>query len=159
ESGDDRVIVGKAAIAVDLHEVVQMPTDERVEAGTGGMARDEHALPWGQRRVDLRTGRLDASLERDHLPVPRVRGRLQRERLELFQQLGDRFFEIQGFWRHTAIQRSDTAPSPTICSSSATSAGDGLTRICDETSAVTRRLPLPPSRSAEGGTSISNDTR
>ena len=35
-------------------------------------------------------------------------------------------------------QRSETAPRPTICSTSAMSLDEGRTRICDETSAFTR---------------------
>ena len=45
EAGHDRVVVGVAAVAVDLDEIREETLHEILEAGTVGMPRHLHPLP------------------------------------------------------------------------------------------------------------------
>ena len=49
KAGHDRVVVGKAAIAVNLDEAGEQPLDEVLEARAVRVPRDQHALPRRQR--------------------------------------------------------------------------------------------------------------
>ena len=136
------------------------------------MPRDQHPLP-RRERCDTGRARTDSSRRRsDSISRSRasVRGSSV-ERLDLLQEHGDRLFEFEGFRRHrhrvtrarpsttrSLVRRCSTSSQrhrarPTTCSTSAISADDGRTRICDDTSALTR------SRLGVAGSSISNETR
>ena len=97
ETGHDRVVVGKAAIAVDLDKVGEQQLDEIIEARTLRMASDLDALPRGQRRVEISPDDVDATPECVHLPLTGVGARQLVERVDLLEQRGDRFLEFEDF--------------------------------------------------------------
>ena len=107
------------------------------------MARDQHALPRRQRRVELAADRLEPALQRVDLAIARVGPRQQRQRLDLLQQrraIGSSKSSVSRGM--TALIAARPTRRRTICSTSEISAGDGRTRICELTSARTRsRLP------------------
>src|SRR5262249_8748371 len=147
KAGHDRVIVGEAAVAMDLGEAGEQPLDEVLEAGAIRVPRDLDALPRRQRAVQLRANRVDAAAERLDLAIARKRRRQRVQRVDLFQQRRDRFLEVERIWHY----RSSTAPAPTTFSMSSISFGDGFTRICELTSTFTRI------RSGPSPVSTSND--
>ena len=147
EAGHDRVVVGEAAVAVDLDEAGEQPLDEVLEAGTArdGARPARAATASATRRA---RARIDSSApaQRLDLAIARVGARQHATSASIsFSSDGDRLFEVEQFSAHgrardpATLTRSDTDPAPTICSTSAISADEGRTRICDETSARTRR--------------------
>ena len=100
EAGHHRVVVGEAAIAVDLDESREEALDEALEAGPPGMTRHLHALPRRQHGVEVGAHRLEPPAQRRQLPVAGLGRRQRLERLDLLQQNGDRLLEVEGFRRH-----------------------------------------------------------
>jgi hypothetical protein len=136
EPGHDRVVVGEPPIAVNLDEIGEQALDDVFEPWSIRVTRDENALPRRQRSIQIPPRRLETALQRVDLTLARISVRLQRQRVELAQQHGDRLLEVQCFERR---HRNSTEPAPVTCSTSATSAGEGRTRICELTSTRTRR--------------------
>jgi hypothetical protein len=67
------------------------------------MPRHQDALPRRQRPVDVVANRLDAAVKALDRPLPLGRTRQHRERLDLFQQEGNRFFEFERIGGHDAL--------------------------------------------------------
>jgi hypothetical protein len=61
------------------------------------MPRDEHALPRRERSVQIGADTLDAAPERIELPLAGIGAWKGPERLDLLQESGNRFFEVEGF--------------------------------------------------------------
>src|SRR4029453_14059198 len=141
------------------------------------VARDEDALPRRQRSVQVAADHFDTALQRLDLAIARVGARLLFQCVDFLQQRRNRFLEFERFDCHLHLgiatkprkhetylsrfrvfvcswpHRNSTDPAPTTCSTSATSADEGATRICAVTSTVTR------SRCGASPASSSNDTR
>ena len=100
ESGDDGLVVGKAAVAVDLDEVGRQRLDVVERIRPPGMPRDERFLPGSEVRVDLGGRPLEPFLQLEDLfPVRSVVGK----RLQLFQAAAnaeDRLLELRFFALH-----------------------------------------------------------
>src|SRR2546425_7469294 len=119
--------------------------DELLEARPVRMPCDLHALPRRERPVQVAADGNNPLAQRCNLAVARVGARQDLERLDFLQQDGDGLLEVERLRRHwwlgypfSVRHRSCTAPCPTICSTSATSVDEGLTRICADTSAFTQ---------------------
>jgi hypothetical protein len=99
------VIVGEAAIAVQLVPLREQPLDvvERVRAVR--VARDEHALPRRQRLIELGADLVGPPPQRLDGPLALRRSRHHAERLDLFQQDADRFFEFEKICHKTALEK------------------------------------------------------
>ena len=95
EAADDGVIVGEAAVAMQLVEAREQAGDVVERVGPRRMARDEHALPGRQARVQFAADFLGAAAQR--LDRPQAVGRLRQhaEGFDLLQQHADRFFEFK----------------------------------------------------------------
>src|SRR2546422_409483 len=103
------------AIAVDLDEIREQPVDEIFEVGPARMARDEHPLPRRQRAIELGADRLDAPPQHLDLTIARVGARLERQRLDLLQENGDRLLEfevLQSHLQQVSPRKHETAKTP-----------------------------------------------
>src|SRR4029079_19587315 len=95
----------ETAVAVNLDEPCEQPLDEAIEARTIRVARHLDALPGRERRVDFRAQDIETMPQRVDRALVGVCTRQGRDRVELFQQLRDRRFEIQRL-RHRVLTRS-----------------------------------------------------
>ena len=142
ETGHDGVVVCKAAVAVQLDEVRRQAGGEVFESGRIGVARDLNMLPRRQPGVQLDAGRLNAVPDRGDLLIAGFGpGAFSNTSISFRSVLmgSSKSSGSVGILRrvagsirmggHRAVQRSDTAPRPTICSTSATSVDEGCTRI------------------------------
>jgi hypothetical protein len=100
EPGDDRMVVREPPIAADLGELREQTADVVEDRRPLRVARDEDALPGGEVPVDFRADRVDPPIEALDRSLPLGRLRHQGERLDLLQQHGDRFFELERIGRH-----------------------------------------------------------
>jgi hypothetical protein len=94
------MIVGEAAVAADLGELGKQAIHVVEHRRPLRVARHEHALPRREPLVDLRPHRLDPLVQPVDGPLARGRLRHQRQRLDLLQEHGDRFFEFERIRRH-----------------------------------------------------------
>ena len=99
-AGDDGVIVGEPAVAVQLDEIGEEPIDVVEHVGPARVARHEHALPGRELAVDLRPGGAQLLIQALELPLARVGARQRRQRVHLLQQRRERFFELECLSRH-----------------------------------------------------------
>ena len=60
EAGDDRAVIGEAAVAVDLEKVAHQQVDVVERLRPIGMPREAHALDRAARLRSLRLGRRDS---------------------------------------------------------------------------------------------------
>ena len=92
------------------------PVNRRVDVvervGPGRVARDQHALPRGQARIQLAADLLGAPAQRVDRPLPLRRLRQHAEGLDLLQQDADRLFEFEKLWRHRRAQSRATCNVP-----------------------------------------------
>ena len=95
EAADDRVIVGEAAVAVQLVEAGEQRVDVVERVGPRRMPRDQHPLPRRQVRVELGPDLVGAPPQRLDRALPLRRLRQHAERLDLLQQDADGFFEFE----------------------------------------------------------------
>ncbi|OQA28797.1 MAG: hypothetical protein BWY59_00669 [Verrucomicrobia bacterium ADurb.Bin345] len=102
EAADDRAVVGKAAVAVQFHEVRRDGADVIERIGAERMPRHLHALPGGQVLVDIPSRFIDLLLHPVHLErdvnVLRLAEVLQL--LEFLLQFDDRLLKRQCIRRH-----------------------------------------------------------
>ncbi len=104
-AGDDGVIVGEAAIAVQLDEVGEQALDVVERGRARRVPRHLHALPRRQVAVEIAAHGVDAAFEPRDLLVAILAGLERGKRLDLLQQLADRFFEFEEV-RHSRVRRS-----------------------------------------------------
>ena len=97
EAGDDRVIVGEAAIAVQLVEVGEQPLDVVERVRPVRVPRHQHALPRRQGLEDLGADLVGAPPQRLDRLLALRRLRQHAEGFDLLQQDADRFFEFEQF--------------------------------------------------------------
>ena len=96
----DGVVVGEAAVAVDLDELGEEQLDVLEDARPRRVPRHQHPLPRRQVSGTARRGSTRRARRRLlDLRLARRRRRQHRERLDLLQQDADRFFEFEQF-RH-----------------------------------------------------------
>ncbi len=95
QAADDGVVVGEAAIAVQLVEAGEEALDVVEGVRPGRVARDEHALPRRQVGVELAANLLGARPQRLDGSLTLRRPRQHAERFDLLQQHADRFFELE----------------------------------------------------------------
>jgi hypothetical protein len=93
------VVVGKAAIAVQLVESREEPLDVIERARAGWVPGDEHALPGRQVLVELRAYLLGPRAKRVNRSLALGRPRQHAERLDLLQQHAAGLFgSINRWW-------------------------------------------------------------
>jgi hypothetical protein len=79
------VIVGEAAIAVQLDEVREQVVDVIERRRARGMPRHLHALPGRQVAIQIATHHVDAAFEARDFLVALLAGLQRGQRLDLFQ--------------------------------------------------------------------------
>jgi hypothetical protein len=99
EAGDDGVIVGEAAIAVEFVEAGEKALDVVERVGPGGMPRHQDALPRRQVLEQLRPNLAGALPQRFDRPLALRCLREHAQGLDFLEQHADRLFEFQQF-RH-----------------------------------------------------------
>ena len=94
KAADDCVVVGKPAIAMELVPAREQALDIVQRVGAVWMPGHEDPLPRCQVRVELRPDLVGAPAQRLDRALPIGGTRHQAERLDLFQEDADRFFEL-----------------------------------------------------------------
>ena len=95
EAADDRVIVGEAAIAVQLVPMREQPLHVVERVRPVRVARDEHALPRRERLIELAPDLIGTPPKRLDGPLALRRARHHADRLDLLQQDANGLFEFE----------------------------------------------------------------
>src|SRR5213080_210805 len=126
------LIVGEAAIAMQLHEVGEKIIDKVQRIRTLLVPRDLRALPGPQMDVKLPSQLGDLLADAFQLGVRFSVARQAPQFLDVFLEMLDHllpFFELVFFFRSHAPTGA-TACSPQTCRIASTNSGDGFTRCC-----------------------------